>query len=221
MEASLGMQIRAHLNLQSAPVTAREIAVNVASVDDLVEVQNLLRMGVMNGKVIRHHCPDGLLRYSAADKDLAPAPAATPESAPASVEPEARRPHQGGKGKPPQKRPMLLELLGNRRMTASQLKAASAGLFSMKQVQNLLQQARLHDEVVYWDGMWQRTDMDVSLDEAAAANPDSAELPARTGRPHTIVITTTDGPTYWALMNLLRAVEKINEAFFIEGRCVS
>lgn len=66
---SLRPQIVQHLGTLSEPISARDLAVAIATAADAAEIRNDLRDLVLQHRVKRHHNSDGILRYSLIDKE--------------------------------------------------------------------------------------------------------------------------------------------------------
>jgi transposase len=196
----MAADIRHCLQFQKAPVTARQIAEEIATAADTWEVRNALTTMVHAGKVKRHHNPDGILTYSLAEDEAGRLGDVEQDE---EVQPESK-----GKGGPRKKaaplQDKLLEILGDGEMTAAELTEASRGLLSSSQVGNLLYILRVGGRVVkvgtYRNARWRRAD------RPGATSPEVAVVPAL----YQITVTASSQRDFDSLVALLTLISKMS-----------
>lgn len=130
-----------YLAIARTPATAQTIAATVATHAEIFDVTNRLGYLVRAGAVVRHHNADGILRYELANA------ASDPSTFMAPVRP---RPMHRRRTAPLAER--ILEAMGNKTMTAPQIADATGGVFTIKQVGNLLQLLKARGKVVKQHG---------------------------------------------------------------------
>lgn len=136
----MAADIRHCLKFQNEPISAREIAEEIATAADTWEVRNALTGMVHAGKVQRHHNADGILRYSLIDAQ--PARDAMPEQDQGAQAEVAGRAYPWKRGAPLQEK--LLEIIGERELTLAELNQAAQGELTEGQVRNLLYVLKVH-----------------------------------------------------------------------------
>jgi hypothetical protein len=184
---TLNHDIDVFLRRQKTPVSARDIAEAVATPADAAEIRSLLGIGVKRGKYHRHHSPEGL-RYSFNREPQ-------PEREPARH--IVRRPEDKASRRsrrPAIKRDRILEVLGDRRMSARQIHDALDGAFTIKQVSNLLTQASIAGLAMCADGYWKK---------ATARAPVTATTEGR----FMITIMPVSVPVHDTLLQLMNAIQ--------------
>jgi len=203
----MAADIRHCLTFQNAPVTARQIAEEIATAADTWEVRNALTGMVQAGKVHRHHNPDGILTYSLID--AAPARGAEPNQ-------EHEVPTKPCETRAPSKRtsPLqdkLLEILGERELTLAELIQAAQGQLTAGQVGNLLYALKVHGRVQkvgkQRNAHWRR---------ASSTAPAAPEVDVASPPVFQITVTASCEKDFDSLVTLLTLISKMSGAITLK-----
>lgn len=203
----MAADIRHCLTFKSEPVSAREIAEEIATAADTWEVRNALTGMVHAGKVQRHHNADGILRYSLIDAQRTRD--AAPESDQQAPVESQQRAHPWKRGAPLQEK--LLEIIGERELTLAELNRAAQGELTEGQVRNLLYVLKVHGLVQrvgkQGDARWRRT---------GGAIPAAPKVEVAPPPIYQVTVTASCQKDFDSLVTLLTLISKMSSAITLK-----